>query len=768
MLVMAQLFYRLLIVIAAFSASSAVVAATLSGTILGNGAPLDATVRVYGGFVGASVSTDAAGGYSVSGLSIGNTYLLDITPTSPSNLKPLIGYSVTVNSENESESFNLVQEYGSFNISGTVQTDEGYPVSTGMRLWASQCCEYVSSSSSGTYQISDIREGTDYQLSTYADQATIYRSGLNAVLVQGDNRNTKAFDLSEDTTLNFTLDVIYVEGTVTDENGIPIQGASVQGLKNYFRGTTTDSQGRYALAFYASQTSTRIKVIPPSETYEYKEFSLELSAQNIDLNIQLREVEQFNISGTVQTDEGYPVSTGMRLWASQCCEYVSSSSSGTYQISDIREGTDYQLSTYADQATIYRSGLNAVLVQGDNRNTKAFDLSEDTTLNFTLDVIYVEGTVTDENGIPIQGASVQGLKNYFRGTTTDSQGRYALAFYASQTSTRIKVIPPSETYEYKEFSLELSAQNIDLNIQLREVEQFNISGTVQTDEGYPVSTGMRLWASQCCEYVSSSSSGTYQISDIREGTDYQLSTYADQATIYRSGLNAVLVQGDNRNTKAFDLSEDTTLNFTLDVIYVEGTVTDINLVPIEGASVQGLKNYFRGTTTDSQGRYALAFYNSQTSTILKVQPNFAGLNAIDDTSVSLNGSDKGFNFILGNTDSTNPYFTTSPLLMSSTINSASIAWQTDEPTRSVVSGTGFSSVSSDEYTVNHEVALTGLLPSTSYTAIVAVTDRSGNGPVEASISFTTPAAPDTAPPVITVSPVIANIYGQLYGGSVEH
>ena len=116
-----------------FSASSNSLAATLLGTILGNGVPLDATVRVYGGSVDTSVSTDAAGAYSVSGLSIGVTYSLDITPASPSSLKPLIGYSVAISSENESESFNLIQEYGSFNISGTVQTDEGYPVSTGMR-----------------------------------------------------------------------------------------------------------------------------------------------------------------------------------------------------------------------------------------------------------------------------------------------------------------------------------------------------------------------------------------------------------------------------------------------------------------------------------------------------------------------------------------------------------------------------------------------------------------------------------------------------------
>ena len=120
--------FALFLLVFCLSASSNSLAATLSGTILGNGSPLDTTVRVYGGSVDTSVSTDSAGAYSVLGLSIGVTYSLDITPASPSSLKPLIGYSVAINSENESESFNLIQEYGSFNISGTVQTDEGYPV----------------------------------------------------------------------------------------------------------------------------------------------------------------------------------------------------------------------------------------------------------------------------------------------------------------------------------------------------------------------------------------------------------------------------------------------------------------------------------------------------------------------------------------------------------------------------------------------------------------------------------------------------------------
>lgn len=95
---------------------------------------------------------------------------------------------------------------------------------------------------------------------------------------------------------------------------------------------------------------------------------------------------------------------------------------------------------------------------------------------------------------------------------------------------------------------------------------------------------------------------------------------------------------------------------------------------------------------------------------------------------------------------------------STTDTSAVITWTTDESSDSqarygTVSGSwsGYPSNQDDTSMVtSHSVTLTGLSPNTTYYFMVGSTDSSGNGPATSSeMTFTTDAAPDTTPPVIS-------------------
>jgi ribosomal protein S27E len=85
---------------------------------------------------------------------------------------------------------------------------------------------------------------------------------------------------------------------------------------------------------------------------------------------------------------------------------------------------------------------------------------------------------------------------------------------------------------------------------------------------------------------------------------------------------------------------------------------------------------------------------------------------------------------------------------------AVVSWSTNEPADSTVEyGTtaGYGQkVSDGSFVLYHSVTLTGLAPSTVYHFCVASSDASGNGPAKSTDgAFTTLAAPDMAPPVLS-------------------
>ena len=209
----------------------------------------------------------------------------------------------------------------------------------------------------------------------------------------------------------------------------------------------------------------------------------------------------------------------------------------------------------------------------------------------------------------------------------------------------------------------------------------------------------------------------------------------------------------------FTVSGDTSQDYVMpEYVEVAGNVVDSNGVGIANIRVSGASDFgsVDPITTTSDGAFRFFIVAGPGGRLNVDAPLDSG---ILDRSVSGLNFEQSYSasLVMPVTDTAPPKFLIPPTQLSVSQNTFTLAWQTDEPTSSEVSGTGIANVSVSDYRVSHEVTLTGLSPSASYTATVAVTDRSGNGPVEASISFTTPAAPDTSPPVITVSPVIANI-----------
>ncbi|TLM65893.1 MAG: DUF1566 domain-containing protein [Deltaproteobacteria bacterium] len=110
-------------------------------------------------------------------------------------------------------------------------------------------------------------------------------------------------------------------------------------------------------------------------------------------------------------------------------------------------------------------------------------------------------------------------------------------------------------------------------------------------------------------------------------------------------------------------------------------------------------------------------------------------------------------------DTTAPQIIGRPMVLNISDTGATVVWTTDEPATSAVSfstvvGAVGGVVSDATLVRDHVVRLSGLTASTLYNLTVASTDAGGNGPTRSAVEqFTTPATPDTQPPVIVEFPV---------------
>ncbi len=114
-------------------------------------------------------------------------------------------------------------------------------------------------------------------------------------------------------------------------------------------------------------------------------------------------------------------------------------------------------------------------------------------------------------------------------------------------------------------------------------------------------------------------------------------------------------------------------------------------------------------------------------------------------------------------DNTPPVITSGPDVINTTYNNATIHWQTDEASTTLVrygETTSYGKeVGDSAYVLVHQIKLTGLSSSTSYYYQIESTDSSDNIRKfnDESTIFTTDGPPDTTPPIITDGPMAISV-----------
>ena len=380
-----------------------------------------------------------------------------------------------------------------YTLSGTVTGSGGSPLA-GVTVNIGGTASGTTNAS-GYYSISGVTAGT-YDV-TFA--------------LTGYTPKTQSVNLTADTSLSVSLAQTVVthtlSGTVTDAGGHPLAGVSVN-VGGVASGST-NSSGYYSIPGVAAATYS---VTFSLSGYNTQTQSANLTADStLSVSLAATSAPRFTLSGTVIGSGGSPLA-GVAVSVGGLASGVTNAS-GNYSISGIVGGTynvTFSLSGYTSK-------------------TQSLSLSADSTLSVSLTAPIVthtlSGTVTNSDGVPLAGASVNvgGIAS----GTTNAGGVYTISGVPAGSYT---VTYSLSGYTAKTQTVNLASDSsVLVTLVAIAAPTYTLSGTARSSTGGTLS-GVSVNVGAVASGVTDAS-GTYTISGIPAGTysvTYALSGYASQ------------------------------------------------------------------------------------------------------------------------------------------------------------------------------------------------------------------------------------------------
>ena len=770
---------------------------TLSGTVYGGQTPLaDALITVRDAALGTTVAnatTDANGDYSVTGLT-GN-YNLTITPPSGSAYRESLIEAVDLSGGDAVQHAFLLGGAGT--LSGTLYANDG--VTPAGNFWIS-----LYHADSGSYmgrvvtaadgRFSFTLEDGGYRLHLLYDSCTgntfehpHYLSIPNwqVITVAGDTQ--AALSLPPFAT---------IRGRTVDESGNPVVGVTIKTrTTHYMDGTyysvangsaqctqhVSDADGRYEFPTLAADHV--VQLIPPAGGGTAHTFHDQLTLDGsgeVDLVVKSGAA----ISGTLTAADGVTPADNFQLRF-----YEPQSDTLVASVATAADG-GYSVDLSPDEYTIFveREMCAPSTLAAPSRllieNHQGVTVTGPATVDVALPALHmVTGQTVDRDGVAVGGVELRasasweeavGERRYTIGVGDDNcpllsaaDGRYQMSVPAG--SYQLTLEPPQGsgliTTRYSDLSVDGSSP-FDLLVH----GPVSLSGTVYANDGVTPAANIwvRLYPQVGAEigYVITGEDGRFNFTVAPGEYSLRIGKYAvTDDTLISSGLFNYL------RYITFTVTDDTVQDVRLPPFHrVHGYTTDGNGVPVPGVGVSTTgylslsPDYhvnwypYRDSTnlirSDEQGYYRLGL--NEASFDFNVYPP-AGSGFVDTTirNVEITGEARG-DIILSHLDQRAPSIISGPHARHVSATSAVIEWLTDEPADGRVDA-GSASASHRELTTHHALLLTGLSPAVDYVATVASSDGDGNGPVTATVAFTTGASNDDAAPMIIEGPMISSI-----------
>ena len=572
---------------------------------------------------------------------------------------------------------------------------------------------------------------------------------------------------------SFSAHSATLSGTLFKPGGT-LASASVQLLNtlnsNVITQSISDDAGRFSID--AAPGTYNIFVRPPSSSGLPNTLITAVILSEFGTNQDILIVGTGkSLSGSITTHEGAAV-VGASLMAysdsGNPSSTVTTGANGVYSFSGLTPGT-YRL--------IIR-GIDSSVIPNLNGSwyTEMFvtniDVTQDQVLNASLPEFFkINGIVSDSNSVPVAGiditvsssgyASLSG--SFYSSQRTDNSGRFVTKGPA--TNYQVRVSPAIDS----NFPVTSTSYNLDADATLRitlpfidskppkfivspiskNIEQFRATVIWQTDEP---SIGAVSIAGRSINEVAYVTQHSVNLTDLQA------------STTYTATVSATDPSGNGPTTATVSFTTASLPDTTPPVIISGPTVSSLT----NTSAVIEWETNEPATTVISGGlSVTVAGYRSQHRVVLT---DLTGLTAytlnVNSTDVSGNGPvTRALTFTtLPALNSTPPVITKGPWALDIGATTATIVWETNEPSTSGVSyndGTAYGVFNDSALARQHSVRLTGLTASTPYNTTVSSKNGLGHGPTLSSVfNFKTKDVADTASPEFESTPVVCNISAQ--------
>jgi hypothetical protein len=791
-----------LLVLALFLLAAATHAQTLSGTVYGGSDPLPEALVVLTntatGDTVASTTTDANGGYAFTVTE--GTYDIECQAPASSGFGDSHVNGVLVAGADVIQDIALVLD--AHTLSGVVSLPDGTPIPNFALDVYRDGTKFAETDTdgSGAYSLS-------LPTGVYELRGRIYLTGNvpNAVgWSWQDYKFADNLDVSADLTYDYVLPFVWIDGHVTDANSAPVSDVKV-GIAGYYpsgpgvpTGTfygkseerdthdvTSNTLGEFGF-WVPRYDGYTVRLKPPVET------GLGLTViEDVDFSTSSTHdfvvAEAHTLSGVVSLPDGTPIPNFALDVYHEGTKFAETDTdgSGAYSLS-------LPAGVYELRGRIYLTGNvpNAVgWSWQDYKFADNLDVSADLTYDYILPFVWIDGHVTDANGAPVSDVRV-GIAGYYpsgpgvpTGTfygkseerdthdvTSNTLGEFGF-WVPRYDGYTVRLKPPVET------GLGLTViKDVDFSTSSTHdfvvVEAHTLSGVVSLPDGTPIPNFALDVYHEGTKFAETDTdgSGAYSLS-------LPAGVYELRGRIYLTGNvpNAVgWSWQDYKFADNLDVSADLTYDYVLPFVWIDSHVTDANGVPVRDVKV-GIAGYYPsgpGVPTGTfYGKSEERDTHDVTSNAIgeagfwvpgydgyefRVKPPINsgfGLNTVNGVDFS---SGRLLNIILPFDDTRPPLIIAGPRIADITDRSAQILWSTDEPATSTVVVGGITHTV-DGLRREHALTLTGLEPSTAYTAEVRSTDASGNGPTTATADFVTAATPDVTAPIVVQGPVVTGV-----------
>jgi len=475
-----------------FSANRTIVA--IAGTVVDeNENPVSGvTINLTGSQTGLAI-TDAQGVFQFSGLAANGNYNV----AASRQYYSFVPASHSVSTPDENVNVRFTAQLNRHSINGRITDPNGAGLS-GATVSLDQSAELQTTDANGYYSFIQLPAGVNY---TVIPSSTHYDFTPESIAFE---------DLSANQTADFVGSPRYVSfhGGVVDEDGMPISGATVSLSGTQSASAITNLQGEFHFQNLLTTGTYTVTVSKRQYTFAIGSRTIDQPLENVTLEFSAR-LNRHSISGRITRANGSAVS-GVTVGLSQSSiAPVTTDNNGFYSFANLAAGQNY---TVVASSTEFSFTPSSASLQ---------DLAADQTANFTANLLQVSITISvvDENGAPLNGATITVSGSQSASAQTDSQGRVQFTSLPTAGSYTLSVSKQHYSFTPSMQNIEHPTDNVSITFSGR-LNRHSIRGRITRSDGAGLS-GVTVRLGQAGAIVAiTDADGFYSFSDLPAGGSY--------------------------------------------------------------------------------------------------------------------------------------------------------------------------------------------------------------------------------------------------------